>query len=394
MGEHLPLELDDVTQPNGTTFAEPETVLPRGDELVISLGHPELKRGIPLCLKRGGRKAKFRRYITDLLRRLQNVQPVSGPQVFDRPTAQVRIGLIPKGDVPVHKFHVRNSAATLVTQQFPIRNGRGHIYRGRQGLVTTTFASSLREWRSRRRVSQLELAMRAGTTQRHISFIENGRSAPGRAMVVRLAESLEVPLRERNVMLLTAGFAPAYQEARLDDPRLDAVRTALERIMEGHMPYPAVIIDRQGDLIASNKAFTALIDGVAPRLLEPPVSVSRVLLHPEGLASRIVNLAEWAWHIIDAIGKAAARNPNARLQTLITELEGLVPDRPRQPGPDYLGFAVPMRLRHGDGELRLLTTLTHFGTATDVALAELKLEAFLPADEETASALAANLNRG
>jgi transcriptional regulator with XRE-family HTH domain len=255
--------------------------------------------------------------------------------------------------------------------------------------VTTqsAFAGTLREWRHRRRVSQLELATRAGTTQRHVSFIESGRSVPGRAMVVRLAESLEIPLRDRNALLMAAGYAPAYQETRLDDSRLRPVREALERIMRGHLPYPAVIVDRNGDLVAANEAFDALTDGVAPELLEPPVNVARVLLHPNGLAPRIVNLDEWAWHVIDGLHKEAARNPSARLEELVAELEGLVPDRPRQPGPGYLGFAVPLHLRSPDGELRLLTTLTHFGTAVDVTLAELKLEAFLPADAATATLL-------
>lgn len=252
------------------------------------------------------------------------------------------------------------------------------------------FAHALRAWRTRRRVSQLELAVRAGTTQRHVSFIESGRSAPGRSMVIRLAESLEVPVRERNVLLLAAGFAPAYPQTGLDDPGLEPIRTALERVLAGHLPYPAVVVDRCGDLVMANAGFHALTDTVAPQLLVPPVSVPRVLLHPHGLAPRIVNLDEWAWHVIDRLHAETARNPHDRLQRLVAELTELVPDRPRQPAPDYLGFAVPLRLRTGgdnDGELRLITTLTHFGTAVDVTIAELRLEAFLPADEATAAIL-------
>jgi hypothetical protein len=206
-------------------------------------------------------------------------------------------------------------------------------------------------------------------------------------MVVRLAESLEMPLRERNALLLAAGYAPAYPEARFDDPGLRPVRTALERILEGHLPYPAVIVDRHGDLVAANDGFDALTGGVAPELLAPPVSVARVLLHPRGMAPLIANFGEWAWHVIDGLHQEMARNPSERLSDLMSELEEVVPDRPRKPGPDYLGFAVPLRLRSGDGELRLLTTLTHFGTAVDVTIAELRLEAFLPADEATASIL-------
>jgi transcriptional regulator with XRE-family HTH domain len=249
------------------------------------------------------------------------------------------------------------------------------------------FANALRAWRRRRRVSQLELARRAATTQRHLSFIESGRSVPGRAMVVRLAEALEVPLRERNALLLAAGYAPAYQETRLDDPKLEPVRTALARILQGHLPYPAVIVDRHGDLAFANDAFWRLTDGVAPQLLAPPVNVARLLLHPHGMAPRIRNLDQWAWHVIDALDQQAARNPSDRLEALVTELEGLVPDRHRHPGPEHLGFAVPLRLASDDGELQLLTTLTHFGTAVDVTVAELRLEAFLPADQATAAIL-------
>jgi MmyB-like transcription regulator ligand binding domain len=197
-----------------------------------------------------------------------------------------------------------------------------------------------------------------------------------------------MPLRERNVLLLAAGYAPAYPEARFDAPELEPVRTALECVLRGHHPYPAVIVDRHGDLVSANDAFWVLTEGVASHLLVPPVNVPRLLLDPQGMAPRIINLDVWAWHVIDHIRQEAARNPDDRLEALVTDLTKLVPDRPRQPGPDHLGFAVPLRLRFGDGELRLLTTLTHFGTAVDVTVAELRMEAFLPADAATASALA------
>lgn len=256
-------------------------------------------------------------------------------------------------------------------------------------LVPGDFSEALREWRRRRRLSQLELATRAGTTQRHVSFIESGRSTPGRAMVVRLAESLDVPLRERNALLLAAGYAPAYQETAFHDPALEPVRTALENVLRGHLPYPAVIVDRHGDLVSANAAFGLVTEGASATLLAPPVNVARLLLHPEGVAPRISNLDQWAWHVLDGLERTAQRNPDRRLTELITELRALVPDRPRQPPPDHLGFAVPLRLRSESGELRLLTTLTHFGTAVDVTVAELRLEAFLPADDATAQALAA-----
>ncbi|MEV4134219.1 helix-turn-helix transcriptional regulator [Dactylosporangium sp. NPDC049742] len=246
-------------------------------------------------------------------------------------------------------------------------------------------AEALRTWRTRRRVSQLELAARAGTTQRHVSFIESGRSAPGRSMIIRLAESLEVPIRERNELLLAAGFAPAYPHGDLDGPELRTVRAALDRVLHGHLPYPAVVVDRHGDLVAANAGFDAITRGVTPSLLAAPVSVPRILLHPEGLAPRIVNLAQWAWHVIDRVRAESERNPSDRLARLAEELAGYAP--PRQVPQDHLGFAVPLRLRTAGHELRLVTTLTHFGTATDVTVAELRLEAFLPADDATAAAL-------
>jgi hypothetical protein len=203
----------------------------------------------------------------------------------------------------------------------------------------------------------------------------------------RLASS--APLRERNSLLLSAGYAPSYSETRLDDPALAAVRTAMEGILAGHEPYPAIIVDRGHMLVSANTAFHRLVEGVDPSLLEPPVNAARLALHPGGLGSRIVNLDEWCWHVIGGLRREATRNPDSRLDALVAELEELVPRRPSHAGPDYLGFAVPMRLRHGDGELRLLTTLTHFGTAVDVTVAELRMEAFLPADAETAQRLKA-----
>ncbi|NEC87697.1 helix-turn-helix domain-containing protein [Streptomyces sp. SID12501] len=240
------------------------------------------------------------------------------------------------------------------------------------------FPSALRERRTRRHVSQLDLALRAGTTQRHVSFIESGRSVPGRNMVVRLAESLELPLRERNELLTTAGYAPVYVESSLDDPVLAPVRTAIDHILRGHLPYPALVADRHGDLIAANSAFDLITEGAAAELVGPGTNVYRLALHPDGLAPRIHNLAEWARHILARLG---------HLEELRAELAGYVPE----PGPTdgLLGFAVPLRLRSSYGELRLMTTVTTFATAIDVTLAELKLEAFLPADQATAEALLA-----
>jgi transcriptional regulator with XRE-family HTH domain len=249
------------------------------------------------------------------------------------------------------------------------------------------FAGALRAWRERRRISQLELALAAGTTQRHVSFLESDRSLPGRGMVVRLAEALDVPLRERNSLLLAAGYAPVYDESDLDDPRIDPIRNALERLLDRHRPYPAVIADRHGDLVSGNASFRALIDGVAPELLEPPVSIARVILDPRGLAPRIANLEVYAWHVIDALRDKWRRHPDERLDAIVAELEQVVPDRGR-PDTNHLGYAVPLRLRSPHGELTLLTTLAHFATAVDVTVSELSLEAFLPGDAMSAEALA------
>ncbi|MFE6935600.1 helix-turn-helix domain-containing protein [Streptomyces sp. NPDC057699] len=238
------------------------------------------------------------------------------------------------------------------------------------------FPRELRERRTRRHVSQLDLALRAGTTQRHLSFIESGRSVPGRNMVVRLAESLELPLRERNELLLAAGYAPAYPESSLDDPALAPVRTAIGHILHGHQPYPALVVDRGGGLIAANPAFDLITEGAAPELVGPGTNVYRLALHPDGIAPRILNLAEWARHVVARLGQ---------LPELRAELTGYLPEH--GPSAGHLGFAVPLRLRSSHGELRLMTTVTTFATAADVTLAELKLEAFLPADEPTACAL-------
>ncbi|MDH2413812.1 helix-turn-helix domain-containing protein [Nocardioides sp. CER19] len=250
------------------------------------------------------------------------------------------------------------------------------------------FAEGIRDWRQRRRVSQLELALAAGTTQRHVSFVESGRSLPGREIVVRLTEALDIPLRHRNALLLAAGYAPAYGEAELDDPSLDPVRNALERLLVAHRPYPAVITDRHGDLVSGNSAFWRLIDGVAPDLLEPPVSVARVLLSPRGLAPRMLNLDVYAWHVIDALEERSLRCPDDRLDGVLGELRESVPARAR-PTSSHIGYAVPLRLQSAYGVLTLLTTLSHFATTTDVALSEVSLEAFLPGDAATAEALAA-----
>jgi transcriptional regulator with XRE-family HTH domain len=249
----------------------------------------------------------------------------------------------------------------------------------------TRFPTELRRWRSVRRLSQLDLAIRAGTTQRHVSFIEQGRSRPGRGMVARLAESMELTLRERNELLVAAGFAPAFPESPLEDEALGPVRQALDTILDGHLPYPALIARGHGILVAANRAFDLFNEGVAPALLEPPVNLFRHALHPDGLAPRVRNLPAWGRHITQHVRAQLARSPDASLEELLAELEGYLPSLPDE--LDVLGFAVPLELASADGDLRLITTLTSFATAADVTLAELSLEAFLPADEATAEIL-------
>ncbi|WP_435581499.1 helix-turn-helix domain-containing protein [Amycolatopsis thermoflava] len=252
--------------------------------------------------------------------------------------------------------------------------------------MTTAFGSALKDWRTRRRLSQLELALRAGTTQRHVSFMESGRSVPGRGMVVRVAESLQLPLRERNALLLSAGYAPTYPETDLSDPALRPVLDALERLLDGHEPYPAIVVDRFGDLVATNKAADVLTEGAAPELLEPPVNVLRLALHPHGMAPRIGNFDDWARHVLERPRQEHAKAPHPRHAELLAELEGYLPGPPNLDA-DHLGFAVPLILRTSRGEMRLLTAITTFATAVDVTVSELRLETFLPADDETAHIL-------
>ncbi|MGW6710095.1 helix-turn-helix domain-containing protein [Streptomyces sp. NPDC054956] len=248
------------------------------------------------------------------------------------------------------------------------------------------FAREMRRRRSLRRMSQLELATLAGTTQRHLSFIESGRSVPGRAMVVRLAESLGLTLRERNSLLLTAGYAPVYAESARDAESIEPAMAALRSILTGHLPYPAVVAGPRGELVLANAAFEVLTEGAAAHLLAPPVNVLRLALHPEGMGPRVVNAAAWGRHITESLRARASAHPDPELDLLIEELNGYLPTVTAEPA-EHLGFAVPLRLRTADGELRLLTTLTSFATAVDVTLAELHLEAFLPADAATAELL-------
>jgi len=246
----------------------------------------------------------------------------------------------------------------------------------------------LRDWRRRRRLSQFELALESGVSARHLSFVENGRSRPSAEMVLHLAEQLDVPLRDRNQLLLAAGYAPAFAERELDAPEMGPVREAIELVLRGHEPYPALVVDRHHGLVSANRALAVLIAGVPEHILEPPVNVLRLSLHPEGLAPRIVNLGEWRELVLSRLAREAVASGDPALAALHDELAAY-PDGETGSGVDaaFGEIAVPFRLRHGDTELAFLSTLTTFGTAVDVTLAELSIESFFPADEATAEAM-------
>lgn len=247
----------------------------------------------------------------------------------------------------------------------------------------------LREWRQRRRLSQLDLALEAAISTRHLSFVETGRSQPSRDMVLHLCEQLDVPLRERNQMLVAAGYAPVFAQRPLDDPALRHARAAVDLVLKGHEPYPALAVDRAWTLVAANAAVAPLLAGSAPDLLAPPVNVLRLSLHPRGLAPRIENLAEWRAHILERLRRQIDATADAVLAALLEELHGYpapisrAPVRPEQ----YGGVVVPLRLASDAGVLSFFSTTTVFGTPVDVTLAELAIEAFFPADAATAEAL-------
>lgn len=261
-----------------------------------------------------------------------------------------------------------------------------HVLTGQvSGSALDDFGTVLRDWRHRRRLSQIDLAIDAGTTQRHLSFLEQGRSTPGRDIIGRLADSLRLTLRQRNELLSAAGFAPAHPESPPDSPLLEPVREALQHVLDGHLPYPAMVMNGFGELVAANNAFGLLTDGVAGWLLEPPVNVLRVALHPEGMAPRIVNIDDWRRHILHGLRQ---RGPHPRTDALLEEFESYGALAAGGRSVESLGFAVPLHLSTRDGEVRLIATITTFATALDVTVSELRLEALLPADAETATILA------
>ncbi|BCJ78118.1 transcriptional regulator [Catellatospora sp. IY07-71] len=247
----------------------------------------------------------------------------------------------------------------------------------------------LRGWREHRRLTQLELSNQAEVSTRHLSFVETGRSRPSRDMVLHLAEQLDIPLRERNRLLLSAGYAPVYGQAPLDSPRLGPVRAALRQVLAGHEPYPAVVVDRWWNLVDANAALGVLTAGIADHLLAAPANVLRAGLHPQGMAPHIVNLGEWRAHLLGRLRRQVAATTDPELAALYEELRDYPCDQPEPevetPGPGDI--VVPLRLRHDGGELAFISIVATFGTPLDVTVAELSIESFFPADEHTAEVL-------
>ncbi|MDQ0765177.1 helix-turn-helix domain-containing protein [Streptomyces canus] len=246
----------------------------------------------------------------------------------------------------------------------------------------------LRAWREQRRVSQLELALRADSSARHISFVETGRSRPSEEMVLRLAEHLDVPVRERNALLLAAGYAPRFPETPLDDPSLDALREGIERLIQGYEPYPALVFDAAYHVVAANRGIMMLLDGIPESLLRPPLNTMRLTLHPEGLAPRIRNLPEWRGHLLEQMRRQIALHRSQSLRELYEEVSAYPvtvhegDDSPEHTDPAPY-FALPMRIEHEGRTLSFTSSTSTFNTPMDVTVAELAIETFLPADPST-----------
>ncbi|ARP73189.1 XRE family transcriptional regulator [Streptomyces pluripotens] len=248
----------------------------------------------------------------------------------------------------------------------------------------------LRAWRERRRISQLELALRAESSARHISFVETGRSRPSEKLLLRLAEHLDVPVRERNTLLMAAGYAPRFAETPLDDPALDALRDGMQRLIQGYEPYPALVVDAGYTVVAANRGIAMLLEGVSAELMTPAPNAMRLTLHPLGLAPRIRNLREWRGHLLAQMEREIALYRSGRLRALYEEVSAYpVPgegggEEPAEPVP-Y--FALPMRIEHGGRLLSFVSSISTFNTPMDVTVAELAIETFLPADPATAAYL-------
>ena len=246
----------------------------------------------------------------------------------------------------------------------------------------------MRVWRERRRLSQLALACEAGISQRHLSFIESGRATPSREMALRLAEHLQAPLRDRNALLLSAGFAPVYRDRPFDDPAMASARAAVERVLAAHEPYPALAVDRRWNVVLANPAAVRLLAPIDPALAKPPVNVIRASLHPQGLSSRILNLGVWRAHLVERLRRQAALTGDPAIEALLAEVVAYPEPRSAPLAHDIADeVATPLRLRTHAGALSMFSTVTVFGTPVEVTLSEMTIEAFYPADVETANTL-------
>ena len=250
-------------------------------------------------------------------------------------------------------------------------------------MTVQPVGSQLRQWRQRRHLSQLDLAGDAQISARHLSFVETGRSLPSREMILHLAEQLEIPMRERNVLLVAAGYAPIFAERALDDPALAPARAAIDAVIEGHKPYPCFALDRHWNVVASNRALQELYEGVAEELLTPPVNAMRLSLHPKGVAPRIENLGEWRAHLLHQLRQRIELTADPKLIALQKE----VLSYPAPPAPAHIApgdaIVIPFKVRIKAGLLSFFTTTMMFGSPVDVTLSELAIESFFPADEAT-----------
>ncbi|MGW0735631.1 helix-turn-helix domain-containing protein [Streptomyces sp. NPDC002851] len=249
----------------------------------------------------------------------------------------------------------------------------------------------LRAWRERRRLSQLELALRADSSARHISFVETGRSRPSEDFLLRLADHLDVPVRERNALLLAAGYAPRFPETPLDDPSLGVLREGLEQLLQGYEPYPALVVDATYHVIAANDGMARFLDGIPEHLLDPPLNAMRLTLHPEGLAPRIRNLAEWRGHLLHQMERQLALRRSDALRALYEEVAAYPVTNPGENSASddesTPHFALPLRIEHEGRLLSFVSSISTFNTPMDVTVAELAIETLLPADRPTAAYL-------
>jgi transcriptional regulator with XRE-family HTH domain len=262
-------------------------------------------------------------------------------------------------------------------------------------MPTATVGPLLRDWREQRRRSQLDLALDVGVSPRHLSFVETGRARPSPELVLALADGLDVPLRERNTLLLAAGYAPRYAETPLDDQRMRRVMGAIQQVLDAHDPYPGLVLDRRWDIVAANQGALAFLDGLPEHLLEPPLNIYRLSLHPDGLATRTTNLPDWAGYMLRQLDRSVVLTGDPVVRALAEEVRAypMVTSLPPSEPPEDPEVVLSVGLATDAGKLRLFTTLTTFGTPRDITLDELVIELFYPADEATARHLRGDRGR-